>query len=540
MIHFEPILSWIWAWLFAVVILTILVVQLFWIGKSDLKPSGKAIKGSLNALFSLLLIGYIFQPSWRSSNPEQAVLVYSGSTQKSTLNYFRDSLDLKKSYDITKYKGEGNPVYLLGNDFSKVDLLSLGEKEILWISESEPSSISFLEWKGILRKGEMQTINGRIVAQDSLKISLSQQGELLSETRVAPSSGIFSIQFPASILGRNQLDLMVNDSLYGSINFFTTAAKPIRYSLQFAFPTSEIRFLSQFLIASGENVSEKIDISKSATITSGRAETDSLQFLVIDPAQLKKKSIQEAIADGASVLVMNLTDVANDISSINKALETNFKTNRSTNEESRRIETDLESAPFEFEEVIAQKVLFEKGFAVQQVGNAKVGVSLLGQTFPVKLAGDSLRYQEIWQKILSAMLPQQAGGIELMQPVFTGMSGEVLVNKKEFEDNFIKIESDSVFLQQSLVNPFSKSGSFVSLDSGWISIGDKLEMYSYPSSEWVSLKTAKQRADFLSDHTGNTTRTQVSEIEKKISDWLWLGMFLLVLTLIWLEPKLIR
>src|SRR5690606_36272841 len=346
----------------------------------------------------------------------------------------------------------------------------------------------------------------RIETQDSLKISLTQQGELLTETRLTPSSGIFSIQFPASILGRNEVDLMVNDSLYGSINFFTSPAKPIRYRLQFAFPDPEIRFLSQYLIASGEKVSEKIDVSKSVTITSGRAETDSLQFLIIDPAQLTKKSIQEAIADGASVLVMNLNNVGNDISSINKTLETNFKINRTTNEESRMIEFDLESAPFAFEEVIAQKVLFENGFAVQQVGNGKVGVSLLGQTFPVKLAGDSLRYQEIWQKILGAMLPQQAGGIELTQPVFKGMSTEFLVNQQEFEDEFITIESDSVFLQQSLVNPFSKSGSFVSLDSGWISIGDRLEMYSYNSSDWPSLKAAKQKADFLSDHSGKTSR----------------------------------
>src|SRR5690606_17556526 len=115
-----------------------------------------------------------------------------------------------------------------------------------------------------------------------------------------------------------------------------------------------------------------------------------------------------------------------------KILDTNFRINRTTNEGSRMIESDLESAPFEFEEVIAQKVLFENGFAVQQVGNSKLGVSLLGQTFPVKLAGDSLRYQEIWQKILGAMLPQQAGGRELTQPVFMGMNAEFLVNEEEF------------------------------------------------------------------------------------------------------------
>lgn len=540
MIHFEPLISWIWAWIFAVVILLILGFQLFWIQKSNLKTSRNALKIGLNALLTLLLIGYVFQPVWMSTNPEQAVLVYSASTEKSRVNLLRDSLDLKKTFDIANYKGEGNPVYLFGSDFSNVELLRLGNKEVHWISESEPGSISFLEWKGILRVGEKQVLKGRMDTQDSLLISLSQQGQLIGETMLIPDSGDFSLEFPASVLGRNELDLMVNDSLYGSINFFTTAAKPIRYSLQFAFPNSEIRFLSQYLINSGETVSEQIDISRSATIISGSSASDSLQFLIIDPAQLNMKSIQEAIASGASVLVMNLNDEGIDISSINKAFKSNFKVKRTTNEESRMIASDLESAPFEFEEFISQKLLFEDGVAVQQVGNAKVGVSLLGKTFPLKLAGDSLRYQVIWQKILGAMLPQQAGGVELPQPVFAGMKADILVNHQEFEEDFMVIESDSVYLQQSLVNPFSKRGNFISLDSGWVSVGDSLEFYSYAVDEWPSLRASKLRANFLTEQSKKIVVDKDFSAERKISDWLWFGMFLLVLTLIWLEPKVLN
>ncbi len=537
MIHFEPLISWIWAWIFAVVILVILGFQFFWIQKSNLKTSRKALKIGLNALLTLLLIGYVFQPVWMSTNPEQAVLVYSASTERSRVNLLRDSLDLKKSFDIANYKGEGNPVYLFGSDFSNVELLRLGNKEVHWISESEPGSISFLEWKGILRQGEKQVLKGRMDTQDSLLISLFQQGQLIGETMLIPDSGAFSLEFPASVLGRNELDLMVNDSLYGSINFFTTAAKPIRYSLQFAFPNSEIRFLSQYLINSGETVSEQIDISRSATIISGSSASDSLQFLIIDPAQLNMKSIQEAITSGASVLVMNLNDVGNDISSINKAFESNFKVKRTTNEQSRMIAPDLEAAPFEFAEIISQKLLFENDVAMQQVGNAKVGISLIGQTFPLKLSGDSIRYQAIWQKILGAMLPQQAGGVELPQPVLAGMKADILVNQQEFEEDFMVIESDSVYLQQSLVNPFSKTANFISLDSGWISIGENLEIYSYSADEWLGLRAAKLKADFLSEHSKKGIVFKVFTTERKISDWLWLALFLVILTVIWIEPK---
>ncbi|REG88224.1 hypothetical protein, partial [Algoriphagus antarcticus] len=537
MIQFEPLISSVWAWLFAAAIVVILGFQLFWIQKSNLKVTRKAIRIVLNALLSLVFIGYVFQPVWKSTKPEQAILLYSSSSEKSKVRFWKDSLNVIKARDITKYKGEGNPVYLLGSDFSRVELLKIGNKNIQWISEPEPGSISFLEWKGILRHSEKQVLKGRIGTQDSLRISLSQQGEIIAETELLPDSGAFELEFPASVIGRNELDLMVNDSLYGSVNFFVTTPKPIRYSLQFAFPDPEIRFLSQYLLTSGETVSEQIDISKNASILSGSSESDSLQFLIIDPAQLSKKSIQDALEEGASVLVINLNEVGNDISVINETLGTSFKTKRTTSEDRREIEVDLQGEPYEFESVVAQKLLFENALAVQQVGYAKVGVSLLGKTFPIRLAGDSLRYQTIWQKILGAMLPQESAAAHLNQPIFSGMKVEFQVNQQEFREDFVSIESDSVFLQQSLVNPFSKTGSFVSLHSGWVSIGDSLEIYTYSANDWPSLKAAKLRADFLTEHSGKVSLSQVFATERKVSDWIWMGLFLVMLTMIWMEPK---
>ena len=389
----------------------------------------------------------------------------------------------------------------------------------------------------MLRQGETQRVEGRIQTQDSVRVSLSQQGVLVSETILNPNSGDFSLEFPARVLGRNELDLMVNDSLYGSVNFFATAKKPIRYNMKFDFPDPEVRFLSQYLINSGENVSEQIDISKAAVIRSGTANSDSLQFLIIDPSQLAQKATQDAVEAGASVMLINLNEVGNDISAINKAFETSFQTKRITSEERREIESDLDAEPFEFEPIIAQKLLFESAVAVQQVGNAKIGVSLLGKTFPIKLAGDSLRYKAIWQEILGAMIPQEAGAVQFSQPIFKGMKAEVHVNKEEFEHDFIRFESDSVFLQQSLINPYAKSGSFVSLDSGWVTFEEGLEIYIFGKEEWSGLKSSKLRSDFLTDYSRKVTTTESSDSKSKISDWVWLSLLLVLLTMLWVEPK---
>ncbi|SFB00888.1 hypothetical protein [Algoriphagus aquimarinus] len=540
MIHFEPLISGTWSWLFAAAIILILGVQLFWILNADLKTSRKVIKIALNALFSLLLLGYLLQPIWTSSKPEEAVLIHSTASTKEKVRFWKDSLSVKKSVDIRKFQGEGNPVYLLGSDFSEAELLKIGDRDIQWVSDIEDGALSFLDWKGILREGEMQTVNGRIESSESLKISISQQGEILAETISELNEGAFSLKFSAKVLGRNELDLMVNDSLYGSIKFFVRPAKPIQYSLQFAFPDAEIRVLTQYLINSGEKVQERIDVSKNSTISSGSSESDSLQFLIIDPAQLTKKSTQDAIENGASILVINLDDIGRDVPAINKAFETNFKAKRITTEESREVEADLEALPYELESVIAQKLLFENAFAVQQIGNAKVGVSLLGKTFPIKLAGDSLHYQAIWQKMLGAMIPQESGVIDLNQPVFTDMRTDIKSNQEVFIKDFVNIESDSVFLQQSLVNPFSKTAEFVSMDSGWVSIADSIEFYSYTPDEWETVRASKWRADFLKAHSKRDTTSEIFTSQEKVSDWLWFTLFVLTLTLLWLEPKLLK
>lgn len=540
MIHFEPLISWAWAWLFAMAIVIILGFQLFWIQKSNPKTAKKIVKIALNALLSFILIGYVFQPVWESTQPDEAVLVYSSEMQKNKVAFWKDSLQVKDAIEITKYRGEGSSVYLLGSDFSRVELLKIGGKEIRWVGDFEEGSIPFLEWKGILRQGEKQTLKGRIHSQDSLSIVLTQLGVQVAQAEIAPTSGVFDFEFAAQLLGRNELDLMVNDSLYGRINFFVTAPRPIRYRLQFAFPDPEIRFLGQYLISSGQRVSEQIDISKSTTIRAGDFGTDSLQFLIIDPAQVSKKSTQKAIEEGASVLVMNLGEVGKDISAINKALKTNFKTKRTTTEESREIEPDLETSPYGFEPALAQKLVFDSAFAVQQIGNSKVGVSLLAKTFPIRMGGDSLRYHAIWQKILGAMLPHESAAVELGQPIFNGMTTEIQVSQFEFHDNLLRIGADSVFLQQSLVNPFSKSGSFVSLDTGWVAIGDSLEYYSYPADEWKSLRYAKLRANFLNGRAGKQAYSQGIVAQRRIADWWWLGMLLLVLTVLWLEPKVLN
>ncbi|WP_339700659.1 hypothetical protein [Algoriphagus aquimarinus] len=81
------------------------------------------VKLALNALFCIVLLGYLLQPAWISEGPEEAILIHSSASKKDEIRFWKDSLSVKKSVDIRKYQGEGNPVYLLGSDFSEAELL---------------------------------------------------------------------------------------------------------------------------------------------------------------------------------------------------------------------------------------------------------------------------------------------------------------------------------------------------------------------------------------------------------------------------------
>ncbi|MFT7364124.1 MAG: hypothetical protein ACI9UV_002331, partial [Algoriphagus sp.] len=62
MMVFEPIVSPIFAWIFGVVILVLIVILLFQIQKGDYSPRRKVVKQLLNSLLLLGLLLFISNP----------------------------------------------------------------------------------------------------------------------------------------------------------------------------------------------------------------------------------------------------------------------------------------------------------------------------------------------------------------------------------------------------------------------------------------------------------------------------------------------
>lgn len=182
-------------------------------------------------------------------------------------------------------------------------------------------------------------------------------------------------------------------------------------------------------------------------------------------------------------------------------------------------------------------MLLEESVAIQQIGNSQIGLSLLGPTFPTALAGDSLFYVRVWDEILGAMHPAEAYNWDLDALMFAGFPTQFVLNQKEASSNSVPLGTDPLFLSPSLINPLTSSGEFFAPETGWISMGDSLEIYIYPQDEVNGVFQEGMTRDFLK--TANQSNSGIDTISRKqkIPDWFFLIGILILFTLVWLEPR---
>lgn len=536
MIQFQPDISWIWAFLLAGVILCLLGFLGFKTWNTSLSSSRKLLRISLNAILSLFLIGLIFQPVWEVSNTTEPTLVFPKEMEKERIQFWKDSLGIQKSARIDQLKPEANPVYLVGTDYSLEQFHQISDRQILMIPENKVGEIGFLDWKGILRQGDIQKIKGSIQVDSLTEISILFGDDILDQVTLKPGNDDFELAFPAKIEGRNELNLFVNGIQKAEIRFFTKPTQPKKYSLNFSFPDLETRFLSQYLRNQGELVSEEIQVSRDTRIQTSSIKQDTLEVLITEPSQVSGKIVKEAIAKGSQVFFIQTAEPEQSVQAINQALKTDFSILQ-TGSENRVLENGGEALPFRFESGFGKKLLLEEAVAIQQVGNSQIGLSLLGPTFPIGLAGDSLLYGRIWDEILGAMYPAEDQNWELDAPVFSGFPSGIILNQKDGKANSISLGADTVYMTPSLINPQTSLVEFIAADTSWISLGDSLEVFVYPPNE---LKTVFQNRiihDFLK--SGNQNNQSISSVtkEQKVPDWFWLAAILIAFTLVWLEPR---
>ncbi|WP_075350817.1 hypothetical protein [Algoriphagus marinus] len=537
MMDFEPIVSPLFTWIFGIGISLLLIFQIIRIQRSDFSSKRKGIKQLLNALLFFALLTFMLNPVWSSEQISSPILLVSEELDKSEIDFWKDSIGVEKVISIDDFQSNSDSLILLGKNFSKDFLYSIRAKSLDWIIPSSTTEPEFLDWKGILYQGEVQKIRLKMDLSTGSTISIFQEGNELEEIEIDSDRNSLELDFPVSILGRNELELRLGELVLGEIQFYVLPAARLSYQVQVGFPGPEIRTLSRYLIGKGEQVQEEIRLSKDSELLTGSGPLDSIDVFVIDPSQLSNTKIQNQIRRAASLLLLNLNDPQKEIDILNKVFETNFEVLKTGTAENREIIGGLEALPFTFQEKILQESLFENSIAAQRVGDSKIVTSLLTSTFSITQAGDSASYDKLWEKILGELRPENQSNWGVSAPVFWGEYETISLNSSDSVDNLI-FGKDTLSISQSLVNPKTKTLDFVSLDSGWVKLGEIGEVYISGMNDWPSILAQQKRAAFLKSQSWISSSSVINSSKYPIPFWAWGLILLFLLTLIWLEPKL--
>jgi len=536
MMEFEPIVLPIFVWIFGVVILVLIGLLVFRIQKGNFSPRRKVLKQLLNSFFLLALLFFIVNPVWETARNSDPVLIISEDLEKAALNFWKDSLGVRKVISISDFNSNSDSVILLGKDFPKEFRYALRAKSLNWIIPNSDQELGFLDFKGILRQGERQEIQGRMPLKTGSILSILQAGNELETQVLEQDQDTFQFDLAVSVLGRNDWEIRLDKQLVVTLRFFVQPAERLSYQLQFGFPNPEIRTLSRYLIGKGEQVQEEIQLSKNTELFTEKQPLDSIDVFIIDPSQIPDSKIKSQVERGASVLLINVNDPDADLKDLNKAFGTDFGVSAKAGLEFQVLENGLEALPFEWKASASQRLLVENAVAIRQIGNSKIGVSLLKASFPLAQSGDSVGYDKIWNQILGELQPESKANWKVSAPVFESQIFPIEFNG---EDSllFLDFGSAQYAWSQSLINPNSKQIAWLANESGWQQINPELEFYVNQSTDFPMVLAQQERADFLQSKVWLSTSPKISDAKKSMPFWAWGLIFMVLLTALWLEPK---
>jgi hypothetical protein len=498
----------------------------------------KALKSILQSILFSSLIFFLLQPSWENRQPGFKYMAVPETFAHADVNEVKDSLNIDFVGTISQLpKKHLEEIYILGQDYAFSELLSLPKSELHWIPYFTENQITSLTWDGVLNHGQLQEIQGRINTTNGTTVQLFEFGGLKQEVDISDADGYFEFQFPALILGQNELELRIHGEVAASIRFFVNPAATVTYQLLFGFPNPEGRVLTEYLVKRGDKAGISSQISKEGRITSGVIRTDQTpEVFILDRSQIKNKLITDAVGNGnTSLLILNLNDVEKDILAINQQFKTNFKI-RKISEELRETPSGALAAPYMFEPESKTDIVEEGSISLTFVQGNKIAVSLLESTFQMSLAGDSVGYTEIWEKTLSAINPPPKEKIDLQMPIFSGLSSEINLLSQEADLKYIQIADDSLNLQKNPINEFKSKTPWIPESAGWKSLADTVAIYVYGADELSGLQKTAQMTAFLRDRRGDNLSEQVMD-RYKIPDFVWFLIVLTSFTLVWIEPR---
>ncbi|MEZ0539524.1 hypothetical protein [Fibrella arboris] len=547
-------------WLLAVLLLALLVMPIWFIHRQKgTSTNRKAIRMGLHALLWLAVLGLWLQPRWQQTLPSGKLVLAADNVPADYVRTTAANLGIKTTMTASTFRSlksvvPVDTVWLLGQDFSGNELARLARQVVIWTPYDVPGQLQQIQWKGVVRQGERQTVSGRINTAEGGMLRLRFGQKTVDSTRLTANSQSFRLSYITFAQGRTQLTLALDKTVLDTVRFVARPAEKLRVRFVLDAPDFETRALADWLGQQGNAVELTNRLSKGigSELTINKTTTNALPDLVVtDPANVTNQVVGKALAAGKSVLVINLTRPDVEVPALNRALRTGLQVRRMPGKDTIHISPDLTALPFRFPPVPGTLPVAGYPVAVQ-VGSGRVAVSLLTETFQLRLSGDTTAYTRLWQSVLAPLRPVGRNTIQIDAPVLTHQPVRFEVNNPSTLPGRLRVGTDTLILQPAPVNTrsYESTGRFAS--SGWLPVQDSLALYAYgnvpanspPDNGLAAVAQREQVASWVRAHRRyDTVPTQAGSttartIEKAIPDWGWLLGIALLLSTLWIEPKL--
>ncbi|QJD79815.1 hypothetical protein [Spirosoma rhododendri] len=536
---------------FSLLALAVLLIVQGWLilRNTSLSATRKSVRLGLNGLLWLVLLAYLLQPRWPVAKPTTQVLLVGDDVPTSVARRVQDSLNLPDRFTSRTLTGSYDSVTLVGNRFRVATLARLSASALRQVPYSAPDELARLSWKAVLRQGEIQRVTGLVNASTAQPLRLRYGNKTLDSLNLPAGTQPFALQFPAFARGKSSVELVLGDNVLDTLRFFSRPIAPLTVHFLLTSPDVESKTLANWLGRQGHTVTVSAtlskDISSSVSInkpTTKAAKTPDL--LITEPDNAGNPQIRKAVADGRAVLFINLTNPDVDSRTINQATGSRWQVRRTAADPQAPISNGLTALPYRFADNLSQFAVTGFPVFVQQTAGTtqagRVGVSLLSETYPLALSGDSLTYARLWTAVLARLSGPQPDEVQVDAPLIQGFQQTVVINNPTRRLPTLRVGPDTLRLTDSPLNAQSASGRGLFSTAGWQPVQDSLALYVDPARPDDPLASRALTARFVLAHQQfqSTAVAPASPPAAQLPDWAWFALILLCFTALWLEPKL--
>lgn len=562
----------------------------------DFRAYQKRLRTLLIVLSGMLLLGFITEPKWWTSDSGKYALITDGfDSENFSPNKYDAVYSLRNEDRYRSGKIWLSSISLLPDhvpEGSRIEIFGFGVNEALPHAYQFENELEEPEKGLLLIEAPHQIEVGREFefsinvkgGKDIDSIQVYKDGELWASKKPVSSAIIFTDQMTMKGPVTYDLEWMDEDSLYTeSLHIRAVQPELLTFGILMYSPSFEVNYLAEHFGERGHTIISRSRIGQgrfrydAVNANVGQAESifdqlSSIDVLILDSREYAElafsaqEQIKEAVINGLDILLAApqisntdqwsevfevLTSEEIELQLINRLEERNWVPEIAGTEE--RLLTPLPILNADFSNTPESASVIHEYSGNEPVsirlknGAGSITGKLFYRTYGWLLEGETEIYNRFWRHYLSRIITLENSRSETapMIPRVNKMTKVIITQPSELERVMVK----SVFSPDSLYIPVTQNpknqevalASFRAVIPGWHFAeyaGQKKWFYVYGDSWEFDADVNRYELTFKQIENLISSDIQRERNSKtKIPDWIWLTGFLVLQTILWAERK---